>query len=135
MVILSYLLFATEHNIAKLGATAIPIGVIGNDPSGRTLLQILKESGFSTQGVIVDETRSTTVKTRVIAHNQQVVRIDKESKQGIKRDIQKNILDIFFSQVQQAHAILIEDYNKGLLIKSLINEGQRSQTLLSRNSF
>lgn len=109
-------------NIDELGATAIPIGIVGDDPAGKTLLRMLKESGFSTQGVIIDEARSTTVKTRVIAHNQHVVRIDKETKHEINRSVQQEILEIFFNQAQNAQAILIEDYNKGLLTKSLISE-------------
>ena len=67
-------------NILKLGGIPYPIGVIGNDNDGRIFLSLAEESKINLAGLIIDENRPTTAKTRVIAHNQHVIRIDKESK-------------------------------------------------------
>ncbi|OQX57516.1 D-glycero-beta-D-manno-heptose-7-phosphate kinase [candidate division KSB1 bacterium 4484_219] len=110
------------NNVASLKAIPILVGVIGNDNSGRTLLSIMKENGYLTEGIIVDSTRPTTVKTRVIAHNQHVVRTDRESREDIGEEIQEKIFDILKRYLEQVDAILIEDYNKGLLVQGLIEE-------------
>ena len=65
-------------NIKSLGGVPIIFGVVGDDEKGKTLLNLLKDSGVLTDGIVVEKSRPTTVKTRVIAHNQHVVRIDNE---------------------------------------------------------
>ncbi|UCD35007.1 MAG: D-glycero-beta-D-manno-heptose-7-phosphate kinase, partial [Nitrospiraceae bacterium] len=65
-------------NITSLGGKVFVAGAIGSDDTGKVLVNKLAETGLSTDGVIVDGSRATTVKTRVIAHSQQVVRFDRE---------------------------------------------------------
>ncbi len=109
-------------NIKSLGGEPILVGVIGADNSGKRLHEIIRESSFSTDGVVVDGTRPTTVKTRVIAHNQHVVRIDREMKNDISFIIQNKILNVLRSEVSSLDGIIIEDYNKGVLVKGLIKQ-------------
>jgi rfaE bifunctional protein kinase chain/domain len=110
------------HNIKSLGGDPVLIGVIGNDNSGSMLRDLLVENSFSTAGLVVDETRQTTVKTRVIAHHQHVVRIDRETREEISYTLQHRILEILHHNVHTLDAIVIEDYNKGVIVKSLIKQ-------------
>lgn len=107
-------------NIKSLGGEPVLIGVIGEDNSGKLLLEIVRESNFPVEGIIVDHTRPTTVKTRVIAHNQHVVRIDREQKTDISNTIQEKLLDVLRKNIDTIDGIIIEDYNKGVVVKNLI---------------
>jgi len=109
-------------NIKSLGGEPLLIGVIGNDNSGKLLLDILRESNFTPDGIVTDNARPTTVKTRVIAHSQHVVRIDREQKADISDIIQKKLLDAVRKNIRSIDAIIIEDYNKGVVVKSLIQQ-------------
>ncbi len=108
-------------NITSLGAKAFLIGVVGNDSSAGEFKTILKEQGMSADGVVSDPSRPTTVKTRVIAHNQHVVRIDREEKKDVAIAIQDKIFDVLEKQIDRLDGIIIEDYNKGVIVKELIH--------------
>jgi rfaE bifunctional protein kinase chain/domain len=110
------------HNIKSLGAEPFLVGIIGRDNSGELFKEILVENKLSTAGIIVDESRPTTVKTRVIAHNQHVVRIDRESKAEISYTLQQKIVDVLRHDIRNLDAIILEDYNKGVIAKSLIKQ-------------
>jgi rfaE bifunctional protein kinase chain/domain len=110
------------NNIAALGGVPLMIGVIGQDDAGQALRSIIKESGLPIDGVLVDASRPTTVKTRVIAHHQHVVRVDKEVKEDIGEGIQEKILQVLKQHIDGLDAVIIEDYNKGVVVKSLIRE-------------
>jgi rfaE bifunctional protein kinase chain/domain len=109
-------------NIKSLGGDPLLIGVIGSDNSGKRLHEIVRESDFSTDGIVVDGTRPTTVKTRVIAHSQHVVRIDREQKADVSFIIQNKIIEFLRHQIDSIDGIIIEDYNKGVLVKGLIKQ-------------
>ena len=108
------------NNIASLGGVPIMVGVVGDDDAGEILKSIVQDQGFPTSGIILDESRPTTLKTRVIAHNQHVVRIDHEVKTEISEDVQQKILKSIEQQIDSIDGIILEDYNKGVLGKSLI---------------
>jgi rfaE bifunctional protein kinase chain/domain len=110
------------NNVKSLGADPILIGVIGNDNTGTLLRDLIAENGFTPVGLIVADNRPTTVKTRVIAHGQHVVRFDRETKSEISSVVQRKILDIVRQNLDSLDAIIIEDYNKGVVIKGLIKE-------------
>src|SRR3990172_10253726 len=74
-------------NISKLGGIPFPVGVIGYDSFGTIFSSLLTDSNISDDGIIIDDSRPTTAKTRVIADNQHVVRIDKESKEYLAKNI------------------------------------------------
>jgi len=109
-------------NIQSLGGEPLLVGVIGADNSGSQLFGIIKESGFPPDGIVIDGERPTTVKTRVIAHQQHVVRIDRESKNDISHVIQAKILDVLRLNIDSIDAIILEDYNKGVIVKNLIRQ-------------
>jgi D-beta-D-heptose 7-phosphate kinase/D-beta-D-heptose 1-phosphate adenosyltransferase len=110
------------HNVLSLGGKVFITGTIGRDDIGKILINKLEEKGFSTDGVIIDGNRPTTVKTRVIAHNQQVVRFDKEVKSDISKSTMSLILDYAKSCLPYIKGIIISDYCKGLITKKLIKE-------------
>jgi len=103
-----------SHNLEKLGAFPILVGVVGDDNEG---LWIKKNVSFD-GGIFVDKVRPTTVKTRIIAHHQQVVRVDWEKKAPISSRMEENIFN--FIQQEKYDGILFSDYNKGALTPSLV---------------
>jgi D-glycero-beta-D-manno-heptose-7-phosphate kinase len=109
------------HNIASLGATPLIIGVVGQDEGGEIIRSLAREAGFPDEGILSDVSRPTTCKSRVIAHNQHVVRIDKESKRDIDETTIDRILSILEQNVDSLDAIILEDYNKGVIVRSLIH--------------
>ncbi|MCX6120965.1 MAG: D-glycero-beta-D-manno-heptose-7-phosphate kinase [Ignavibacteriales bacterium] len=108
------------NNIASLGGVPIMIGIVGNDAGGDALRKLVAEKEFPTDGIITDESRPTTVKTRVIAHNQHVVRIDHEEKTDLNADVETRVIASFERQIQSLDGIILEDYNKGVLTQGLI---------------
>lgn len=108
------------NNIASLGGVPIMIGVVGRDIGADILKKIVVGNGFPTDGIVVDGSRPTTIKTRVIAHNQHVVRIDQEEKVDLNADTQARVLASLKNQIASLDGIVLEDYNKGVLTKELI---------------
>lgn len=108
------------NNIRALGGEAVLVGVIGADNSGAQLLSLLAENSFTAGGIVTDRSRHTTVKTRVIAYNQHVVRIDRETKRDIARTTQEIILEFLTRNIRSFDGIIIEDYNKGVVVLPLI---------------
>jgi rfaE bifunctional protein kinase chain/domain len=108
------------NNIASLGGVPIIIGVVGNDAGAESLRTLVAEKGFPANGIIVDNSRPTTIKTRVIAHAQHVVRIDQEEKVDLNADTQARVLAALENQIKSLDGIILEDYNKGVLTKGLI---------------
>ena len=109
-------------NILKLGGIPRPIGVIGYDNYGTIFSSLITESGIIDDGIIVDESRPTTAKTRVIADSQHVVRIDKESKQYLNKETQNKVFNYIRENIKQLDGIILQDYNKGVLTPSLIEK-------------
>ncbi|MGE5860972.1 MAG: D-glycero-beta-D-manno-heptose-7-phosphate kinase [Ignavibacteria bacterium] len=109
-------------NILKLGGVPFPVGVVGCDNDGSVFSSLINETDISAEGIIADKSRPTTAKTRVIAHNQHVVRIDKESKKYISKDIQNKIYAFLKSHINELDGIILEDYNKGVLTPGLIEK-------------
>jgi D-beta-D-heptose 7-phosphate kinase/D-beta-D-heptose 1-phosphate adenosyltransferase len=104
------------HNLSSLGAFPIPVGVVGDDQAG----QWIRENVLDNSGIFIDKKRPTTVKTRIIAHHQQVARVDQEEKKSISSAMEEKIFD--FIQANMYAGILISDYNKGLLTRSLMSK-------------
>lgn len=114
-------------NIRNLGPKVELFGLIGNDDSGSLLKQLLKESKIQTKGIIVDKQRNTTTKSRIIAENQQVVRIDKENSQKVDSDLQDTLISKIKSSINKSpvDAVVFSDYNKGVITKKLVSEISR----------
>jgi rfaE bifunctional protein kinase chain/domain len=107
-------------NIASLGATAVICSVIGDDAPGRELQKIILDSNLSTEGLIVEPGRMTTVKERIIAGSQQVVRVDSETESSISSSSQKALLAHIKDSISDVDVIIFEDYDKGVLSAELI---------------
>jgi rfaE bifunctional protein kinase chain/domain len=107
-------------NIASLGATAVICSVIGDDAPGRELQKIILDSNLSTEGLIVEAGRMTTVKERIIAGSQQVVRVDSETENSISSSSQQALLAHIRGSISDVDVIIFEDYDKGVLNDSLI---------------
>ncbi|MCK4234267.1 D-glycero-beta-D-manno-heptose-7-phosphate kinase [candidate division WOR-3 bacterium] len=107
-------------NAHSLGAKPLLLGIAGSDAAGETLKSLLKEEGMNDKGIFILKGRSTIVKKRVVAHHQQVVRVDIEETFSIDREIEDRIITYLRRIERNLAAIIIEDYNKGLLTKSLI---------------
>jgi D-glycero-beta-D-manno-heptose-7-phosphate kinase len=109
------------NNIASLGGVPVMIGVVGNDAGAESLKKLVAEKNFPTNGIVVDHSRPTTIKTRVIAHGQHVVRIDQEEKVDLDENVQGRVLAALKSQIESFDGIILEDYNKGVLTRGLIS--------------
>ena len=108
------------HNIHALGGQVFVAGVIGRDHAGERLLAALVEREMHVEGVLVDPARPTTIKTRVIAHHQQVVRVDRETQAPLSRRFSGALLDAVRAQVPLVDAVIIEDYGKGVVTRQLL---------------
>ena len=103
------------NNIRALGGEAQLIGVVGNDSNAEKLRQVLKENGISADMLIAEPDRPTTLKSRIIAHAQQVVRVDHEQARPVNGATVKKILESVKKQLNGVDAVLVSDYAKGVL--------------------
>jgi rfaE bifunctional protein kinase chain/domain len=110
------------NNIAALGNTPYLVGTVGEDDGSVKLSQLLKQKNITREFLINDRTRRTTIKTRIIAHSQQVVRADREDALEISDDTEKIILDKFISLADKISAVIISDYGKGVITSSLLDK-------------
>ena len=108
------------NNIAALGGVALLCGVIGDDAPGQKLRSLFSSNGIVAEGLVVDGRRPTTLKTRIVAHNQHVVRVDHETKEAIHEDTRKSLEQYVLGCLETADACLISDYNKGVADRSLL---------------
>jgi len=110
------------NNLLSLGAQVIINAVKGNDLHGDILRKTLTDLKISTDSIFTDPKRATTVKTRIIAHTQQVARIDKEDRSLISGTMLKKIVSSFREHLREIDALIISDYGKGVISKKLINQ-------------
>jgi rfaE bifunctional protein kinase chain/domain len=109
------------NNIRSLGGQATIVGVAGHDRGGEILRRMLEERGIHYEGVFWSS-RPTTVKTRVIAHSQQVVRFDREDKAKVDGKVLKGLLGYIRSEISRHDAVIVSDYKKGVISTDLIEE-------------
>jgi rfaE bifunctional protein kinase chain/domain len=112
-------------NVAGLGGKAIPVGITGRDEPGRVLRETLKEAGIRAGGLIAVPGRSTTAKTRVLAgdyhaQRQQIVRIDREEREGLTRAVLRKLSERVSGAVRTCDAVILSDYSQGVLIPEII---------------
>ena len=110
------------HNIRSLGGEVLLAGVVGGDSRADILRSLLRKKGVNCEGIFTDEKRPTTQKTRVIAHHQQVVRIDREMVRPLPETIITEILDFIRGRIREVDALVIEDYGKGVIVPRLVRE-------------
>jgi D-beta-D-heptose 7-phosphate kinase/D-beta-D-heptose 1-phosphate adenosyltransferase len=109
------------NNIVSLGAKASVSGIIGNDYRGRMVLDILGARGINTEGVFGTD-RPTTVKTRVIAQHQQVVRVDREDPSRVDGGLHRKFSQFIKDTMKNFDALIISDYKKGVVTERLVRE-------------
>jgi D-glycero-beta-D-manno-heptose-7-phosphate kinase len=107
-------------NIKSLGAEPVMFGIIGSDLYGLNFIDNLSEHRINVENIIVDKKRPTTVKTRILASNQHVVRFDKESSADIDKKTENKLLSLIERKLDDTDAIIFEDYNKGMLTPNVI---------------
>lgn len=108
------------NNLTAMGAHVFAIGTAGTGKTGRMIFEKLAELGVETDGIISEPDRPTTRKTRVIASNQQVLRIDKELKKQITSLTLEKLMAIIESKIDQVDVIIVSDYDKGLVTRELM---------------
>jgi D-beta-D-heptose 7-phosphate kinase/D-beta-D-heptose 1-phosphate adenosyltransferase len=109
-------------NLVALGARGSVIGVIGNDAAGERLKTGLRDLGAQDQCLIVDETRPSTIKTRIIAHSQLVVRADRESRTQVNGNLENKIVASLKEALKEADAFVVSDYDKGVVTPAILRE-------------
>ena len=108
------------NNLVALGATVQTIGVIGNDANGQLLLDKLQGLNAGIAGVIAETDRPTTVKTRILANHQHVLRIDREIRTDIAGDTFTKLSDAALALIPAADVVLVSDYGKGLITRDFL---------------
>ena len=108
------------RNVLSLGGQARICGVVGSDDAGQLLIKTLQASGKKPPGILIDQTRPTTKKTRVVAHGQQVVRYDLERRHDISTSFTRQILKYVETQLPSISCIVVSDYCKGVVTPSLM---------------
>jgi len=109
-------------NICSLGGEALLIGVVGEDEAAVKISQLLKSKNISDELLVTDLTRRSTIKTRIIAHSQQIVRADREDRHEVNTEVEKQILKRFLSVADEIQAVIISDYGKGAITLSLLEK-------------
>jgi D-beta-D-heptose 7-phosphate kinase/D-beta-D-heptose 1-phosphate adenosyltransferase len=111
-------------NLVALGARAAVVGVIGCDRAGERLTEGLKEAGalHAARSLVVDDSRPSTVKTRIIAHNQLVVRADREKRAPIEGPVAARVASLLKEALAEADAFIVSDYDKGAVTPRVLAE-------------
>jgi len=102
-------------NLASLGARVEAFGLIGEDEPGQALRSCLREAGIADRGAVADKSRVTTVKTRVIARHQQIVRIDRERRDPVAAALEEKLFRLLLASLKKLDGLVLSDYDKGLI--------------------
>ena len=110
------------RNLVSLNTPAALFGVIGQDDAARKLLKLLAEQNIDCDGLVRSPARYTSIKTRIVAHQQQVVRIDRETRGDLDARSTAKLIARFKTNLATADAVIVGDYGKGVVTQSLLNE-------------
>ena len=109
-------------SLLALGARANVVGVVGDDRAGERLRAELKEAGAADDALVVDASRPTTVKTRIIAHSQLVVRADRERRAHVDAEVEARLVEVLAQLIAGADAFVVSDYDKGAVTPGVLRE-------------
>jgi D-beta-D-heptose 7-phosphate kinase/D-beta-D-heptose 1-phosphate adenosyltransferase len=109
-------------NLSALDAVPVPVGLVGDDLAARRLATLLTEHGIEPSGLVCDAGRPTTVKTRIIAHSQQIVRADRESRAPLSEDRNTALKEAFLKWLPSCAAVIVSDYDKGVVNRTLLSQ-------------
>ena len=110
------------NNLYSLKNKIDYISVIGDDENGLKFKSLMSNVSISTKGIFIDKNKCTTVKTRIISDNQQIVRVDKENSMNISKEIETKIIKYFNESIKNYSVVIFSDYAKGLLTDKLTKE-------------
>jgi D-beta-D-heptose 7-phosphate kinase/D-beta-D-heptose 1-phosphate adenosyltransferase len=110
------------RNLTALGVSAELFGAIGHDHAAGQLKQLLQQQRIGCGGLLADPERPTSLKTRIVAHQQQVVRIDREKRDGIDQRLLRRLATRLHSQINETAAVIVGDYGKGVVTQPLLDE-------------
>src|SRR6185436_12572364 len=113
------------RNLAALNARAELFGVVGQDTAAEQLRTLLAQQGIGCRGLLRAGARPTSVKTRIVAHKQQVVRIDRETRDGVQGALTRRLLDSLRPMINASAAVIVGDYGKGVVTQPLLDELKR----------
>jgi rfaE bifunctional protein kinase chain/domain len=106
-------------NLAALGATVLAFGVAGEDEEGGAIRSLMETAGVATKGMAGDASRITTVKTRIVARHQQIVRVDRERRDPLGRALEDRLVRAIKAALPRLDALVVSDYDKGVVTDSL----------------
>jgi len=109
------------RNLSSLGMPTRLFGTVGRDTSATELKRLLDEQDVDCRGLVATDSRPTSVKTRIVAHQQQVVRIDRESRDGLDGANTQRLLGKIQRQLRNADAVIVGDYGKGVVTQALLD--------------
>lgn len=111
-------------NISALGATGKVVGVVGQDAAAEKIREALRQNdGVQTDDMLIaDDKRPTTIKTRIIAHNQMVVRADREHRGAVNGRVESQIIEAARQAIENAHALIVSDYDKGVVTSRILDK-------------
>ena len=115
------------RNLSTIGAKPSVVGTIGDDEDGQAMRKLFAEIGADTKGLVVDSSRPTTLKTRVIAHTQQVVRIDREKRTGEVPSVNDAVAAALEGAIDGTKAVILSDYGKGLVSSKVLETLHRAR--------
>ena len=111
-----------SRNLAALNVPTEIFGAIGNDDAGRKLQKLLGEQHIGCAGLVKNSARHTSVKTRIVAQKQQIVRVDRETRDSLNAKLTGRLLEALRLELQKADAVIVGDYGKGVVTQPLLNE-------------
>jgi rfaE bifunctional protein kinase chain/domain len=109
-------------NLLTFGCQSNIISIVGDDENANTVLYELANLGIHKPGIVNDVSRCTTIKTRVLANNHQLIRLDRENTQAINIEKENSIIEVLKQNIASYDLVLLSDYNKGLLSNSLLEK-------------
>jgi D-glycero-beta-D-manno-heptose-7-phosphate kinase len=110
------------RNLTALNVPTELFGAVGRDDAARQLTGLLREQKIICTGLVTNPARHTSVKTRIVAHKQQVVRIDRETRDGLDAKLAGQLLRALKARLKNAAAVIVGDYGKGVVTQPLLNE-------------
>jgi rfaE bifunctional protein kinase chain/domain len=107
-------------NLVAIGAKPSVCGLVGDDEDGARLIELFKDAGADCSGVVVDKGYPTVLKTRVIAHTQQIVRIDREQRSAASAELLERMASSLNSRIDASSAVVMSDYGKGTVSSDVL---------------
>ncbi|MCU0786391.1 MAG: PfkB family carbohydrate kinase, partial [Verrucomicrobia bacterium] len=110
------------RNLTALNVPTELFGAIGRDSAAGQLQRLLREQKIGCRGLLAGESRTTSVKTRIVAQTQQVVRIDREARDGLSPQLTRRLVASIKARLHETAAVIVCDYGKGVITQPLLNE-------------